>query len=253
MALKDKPSEIILVNHIIETLVGNNVIPCPEEHTSSTSATTSCVTIVIVQLLSRITLNILLGILPGTLRTRCIGVASLARHTSHKCDLAHGHLKELTHCLKPEFLARPMGWPSLHNLGIVLAFLQMISPVLANEDSTMQISSDNVVWPFGDGSAGLVVSLILAFNFCTRLWPKSFESSAMSIFLLSFSTLGVYYVLPDITTSNALLLRYATPMSHKNDGLWSPSILLLQFNLSLFLVRGRHKVKPGHHYTMSVQ
>lgn len=100
----------------------------------------------------------------------------------------------------------------------------------------MQVSKTGDVSPLDEGFADLVALLTVVFTLSTRVWPEYFENTTMSVSLLFFSTLGVYYVLPDIATSNALLL----------------SILLLQFNLCLFLVRGRHQVTPGHHYTMSI-
>lgn len=157
----------------------------------------------------------------GDLGTQHIGVASWATDKSHKCDLASGHFNKRM----------------AHNLAIVFAFLYMVFPVLASEDSNLQASSHNVVSPLGEGSAGFVASLILVFNICTRVWPENFERSATSTFLVFFSTLSVYYVLPDITTSNALLL----------------STLSLQLNICLFLILGRHEIKPGgRSYTMSI-
>ena len=103
---------------------------------------------------------------------------------------------------------RRLGFLSSSGFGYVLAFMQMVTPVFADQNSNGQRPTADPIWPLNEGTQGFLASVILVFNICTRLSPRHFEHSALASFLLCFSTLGVFHVLPDVTSSDTLLLRF---------------------------------------------
>ena len=149
-----------------------------------------------------------------------VGVAPpLATPTLPKRNVLLGFLNGYSkHCSadprdrsNPSALATPKPKPSPY-LSVTVVFSQVIWPVHANGDTT-QVSDHVIVWPFSEGYTGFVASVLVLFVLCTRLWPKSFEKAVVSISLVFCTTFGIFFVLPDITTSNPLLLRYDIQIS----------------------------------------
>lgn len=112
---------------------------------------------------------------------------------------------------------RPKGYSitqlrsSVNSKGILrpLAFLQMMVPALASEGVVDLMMKRDTMWPSSEKPSTLVVCIILILvNICTRIWPRQFKNSVMAWFLLSFSTLAMWCVIPDIIASKTLLLWY---------------------------------------------
>lgn len=100
---------------------------------------------------------------------------------------------------------------SVNPKGIVtlLGFLQMIAPAFASDGAVNLIISSDTTWPSSEKPSTLVACIILIIiNVCTRVWPSQFKNSVMAWFLLCFSTLAMWCVIPDIIASKTLLLWY---------------------------------------------
>lgn len=95
--------------------------------------------------------------------------------------------------------------------GIVklLAFSQMIAPAFASDAAVDLTMNSGTTWPSSEKPSTLVAcTILILINICTRIWPNQFRNSVMAWFLLCFSTLAMWCVIPDIIASKTLLLWY---------------------------------------------
>lgn len=103
--------------------------------------------------------------------------------------------------------------------GIVklLALSQMIAPAFASDGAVDLMINSGTTWPSSEKPSTLVAcSVLILINICTRIWPNQFRNSVMAWFLLSFSTLAMWCVVPDIIASKTLLLWYLSQPSLQN-------------------------------------
>ena len=118
--------------------------------------------------------------------------------------------------LKGSSIKQPKSHIDFKGIVMLLAFMQMMAPVLASQGAVNLTMDGDIMWPSSERPVFSICVIVILFNVCTRIWSREFKKSGIAFALLVITTLAVWFSLPDIIASNVLLLRYKSQSSFQD-------------------------------------